>query len=120
MLDPYPDWYRIAMTIAFLLVDIYAFCLFWFGWRRTHLPFLRLIVVLSAIYVVLGVMHLVIACSEENLKAYVFGYHAYHNFGHAMYLIRPLISITSAFASTLMVRWIVRAYPTVNTATKDV
>jgi hypothetical protein len=71
----------------------------------------RLIVVLSAIYVVLGVLHLVLACAEENLKAYVFGYHGYYNFTHAMYLVRPFISIASVFASTLMVRWIVRAYP---------
>ena len=29
--DPNADWYRVAMAAVFLLIDIYALGLFWFG-----------------------------------------------------------------------------------------
>ena len=106
------DWYRVAMTVMYLIVDIYALGLWWFAFRHSGLPFFRLLVVAGVIYLFFGVLHVVIACAEDRLRTDVFGYHAYYVFTDAMYIIRPLFSILALVGYTLMVRWILRSRAT--------
>ena len=103
------DWFRVGMASAYFAIDIYVFALFWWGWRQTRLWFLGLIVVVCAISVLLGALHVTIAFAEERLRWYVFGVDHYIHFMHTMYVIEPLLSVVSVTGSTFLVRWVVRS-----------
>jgi hypothetical protein len=110
MLDDYIDWYRAGMAIAYVCIDIYAVGLWWFAVKRTHLPFFRLWLAVGVAYLLFSVLHVIITLCEERLKTDIFGFHAYYNFGHVLYVVRPFISVFSLIAATLMVRWVVRTH----------
>jgi len=118
MLDDYIDWYRAGMAIFYLCTDIYVLGLWWFGLRRTHLPFFRIYVAVGVVYVAFSILHVVITLCEERLKTDVFGFDAYYNFSHAMYVVRPFVSLFGLVAVTLMVRWVIRAHAHESGATK--
>jgi hypothetical protein len=110
--DKYIDWFRVGMASAYLAIGLYAFGLFWWGWRQTRLWFLGLIVAIGAINVLLDALHVVIAFAEERLRWYVFGVHHYFQFMHIMYVVEPVISVVSVIGSTFLVRWVVRSRST--------
>jgi hypothetical protein len=118
MHDDYIDWYRTGMAIAYVCIDIYSVGLWWFAARRTRLPFFRLWLAVGIAYLLVSVLHVIITLSEEKLKWDVFGVHAYANFVHANYVVRPFITFFSLIAATLMVRWVVRVNTPENDATK--
>ncbi|HZA38246.1 MAG TPA: hypothetical protein VE486_03815 [Candidatus Baltobacteraceae bacterium] len=118
MLDDYIDWYRAGMAIAYVCIDIYSVGLWWFAVRRTHLPFFRLWLVVGIAYLLVSVLHVIITLSEEKLKWDVFGAHAYANFAHTEYVVRPFISVFGLIAATLMVRWAIRVNAREHEATK--
>jgi hypothetical protein len=113
MLDEYIDWYRASMALAYLVIDVYMLCLWSFAFRRTRLGFLRLLVITNVLFVLLSLVHVVITLAEENLKMDVFGFHAYANFAHTMYVVRPFISLANVVAYTLLVTWMLRAFHTI-------
>lgn len=117
MFDPYVDWYRVGMSVAYLFCDAYFLGLNWFGWRRTRLTFFRFLVAIDVIYVLFSLIHTAIACNEEAFQADILGFHAYAIFAHTMYILRPLVSLVSLIASTMMVRWIVRSHSQAATTT---
>jgi hypothetical protein len=113
MLDDYIDWYRASMALAYFVIDLYMLCLWSVVFRRTGLGFSRLLVITNVLWVLLSLIHVVIALGEEKLKMDVFGIHAYANFAHTMYVVRPFISLANVVAYTLLVRWILRTFHTI-------
>ena len=113
MLDEYIDWYRASMALAYFVIDVYMLCLWSFAFRRTRLGFLRLLVITNVLFVLLSLDHVVITLAEEKVKMDVFGFRAYANFVHTMYVVRPLISIANVVAYTLLVKWLLRVSHTV-------
>ena len=96
------------MTVVYLISDTYLLCLYWYALRKTGFLFFRILLVVSVLWMPFGVLHVLIACAEDWLRFDVFGYHAYYNLLHFMYVLRPAFGILNIFASTLMILWIVR------------
>jgi hypothetical protein len=113
MLDEYIDWYRASMALAYLVIDVYMLCLWSFAFRRTRLGFLRLLVITNVLLVLVSLVHVVITLTEEKLKMDVFGPHAYANFAHTEYVIRPFISVANVVAYTLLARWLLHTPHTI-------
>jgi predicted membrane protein len=118
MLDPDVDWYRVGMAVAYLVIDVCVLGLWWFAWRRSGLRFFGLLVISGVLLLLFGMTHVIIACAEETLKTGVFGFHAYANFSHTLYVILPIIGVMNLLGYTLMVRWLLRSHSHISTATK--
>jgi hypothetical protein len=108
MFDSYIDPYRLFLAASDLAISIYALYLWCFALRRSRLPFFRILVFTSAVFLLIHIMHVVIVCTEDTLKFDVFGIHAYANFAHIMYVIDPIAWGLMLFGYTLLVRWIIR------------